>query len=373
MMRVQCCECGNAEEFTLESWRCNCGGAWEVEKQSTFIPHKIRSNDYTIWRYGDQFGLDIQVPSISMGVGWTPLIPIQLLDKQVFLKMEYLMPTGSFKDRGVNTMVNQLAHMGVELMVEDSSGNAGASLAAHGACFGIHTKIFIPGYASPFKKHQISIYGVEVTRINGSRRDTEIAAQSAVGPKSTYASHAFQPAYLAGQSSVAWEVWEQLGQKAPDWIICRVAQGGQFLGFFFGFLRLLAAGLINHLPRLVAVQSAQIAPLYHAWHAGLDTVPAIVPLGPTVAEGVSISNPVRGKRLLQAIRESCGLVLQISEEDILIGQQLLARRGFYVEPTSALVAAGLNQLASVIEENHIVVLPLTGSGLKGAPQHQIRS
>jgi threonine synthase len=314
-------------------------------------------------------GLDVSTPFDSMGVGWTPLVPMNLFERNIFLKLEYLMPTGSFKDRGINAMVNQLVHMGVESMVEDSSGNAGASLAAHGARFGIYTKIYVPDYASQFKQHQIAIYGVDLKQVHGTRKDTENAAQTAVLGGQTYASHAYNPAYLAGQVTVAFEVWEQLAKKVPDWIICPVAQGGQFLGFWFGLTRLYEAGLINHLPRMIAVQSAQVAPFYHAWRNDLDDVPAISSAGQTVAEGVSISNPVRGKRLLQVIRESRGMVLAIQEDEILEGQEKMARKGFYIEPTSALVVAALKILAEQISDDELVLMPLTGSGLKGEPRH----
>jgi threonine synthase len=303
-----------------------------------------------------------------MGVGWTPLVPITLFGRSIHLKLEYLLPTGSFKDRGVNAMVNQLVHMGVGSMIEDSSGNAGASLAAHGARFGIHTQIFIPDYASRFKQHQIAIYGVDLKHISGTRKETENAAQAAVFGDQTYASHAYHPAYLAGQITVAYEVWEQLDKKAPDWIICPVAQGGQFLGYWFGFSRLYQAGFIDHLPKMVAVQSAQVAPLYHAWHKGLEEVPPIKPSGPTLAEGVSIANPVRGKRLLQAVRETHGMVMAIQEDEIIEGQQYMAHQGFFVEPTSALVTAALKLLTDEITEDDLVVMPLTGSGLKGEPR-----
>lgn len=368
-MRVRCHDCGKAEDFKLEAWHCSCGGAWEPSELPVFDAQKVHQKDLSIWRYGELLGLDVKSPYEHMGVGWTPLVPIELFEKQIHLKLEYLMPTGSFKDRGINAMVNQLISMNVRSMVEDSSGNAGASLAAHGARFGLDTEIFIPDYASPFKKHQIAIYGVEITQIAGTRKDTETAAHAAVELGKTYASHAYNPAYLAGQMTVAFEVWEQLGKRTPDYVICPVAQGGQFLGFWFGFSRMMEAGLIEQLPKLVAVQSAQVAPLYQAWRAGLEDVPAIDPAGPTVAEGVSISNPVRGKRLLQAVRESHGLVLAIEEGEILAGQALLAHKGYYVEPTSALAVSGLKQLVAEIDKSAVVVLPLTGSGLKGAPQN----
>lgn len=367
-MQVYCYDCGKSATLSLARWNCPCGGAWEPELQAPFDASKILITDYSIWRYGKLLGLDVSAPYQPMGVGWTPLVPITLFEQQILLKLEYLMPTGSFKDRGVNAMVNQLVFMGVSAMVEDSSGNAGASLAAHGARFGVHTQIYVPDYASRFKQYQIGIYGVELVRIKGTRKDTEQAAQSAVEGDRTYASHAYQPAYLAGQTTTAFEVWEQLGRKAPTTIICPVAQGGQFLGLWFGFKRLMAAGLVDRLPRMIAVQSAQVAPLFHAWEQGLDDVPSVDPLGPTVAEGVSISYPVRGKRLLQAVRETNGLVFAIQDDEIMAGQQLMAHMGYYIEPTSALVVAGLKHLKNDLTSEEIVLMPLTGSGLKGEPK-----
>lgn len=368
-MFVQCNECGNQTTLTLNKWQCDCSGAWEPIAFAPFNVTNINRDDYTIWRYGAMLGLDVQSPHIHMGVGWTPLLPMNLGKRQIHLKLEYLFPSGSFKDRGVNTMVNQLVKMGVGCMVEDSSGNAGASLAAHGARHQIRTQIFVPEYASFHKQYQIEIYGAEIIQVPGTRKDTEKAAQSAVGGNRTYASHAYHPAYLAGQTTAAYEVWEQLGKRAPDWIICPVGQGGQFLGFWFGFSHLLGAGLIKKMPRLVAVQAAQVNPFFQAWQAGLSTIPAIELKGTTIAEGVSITNPVRGKRLLQAVRETNGLVLSIEENDILNAQKILAFNGYYVEATSALGIAGLIQLEKRINNKDLILLPLTGSGLKGTPKN----
>ena len=368
-MRVHCHECGLEGEFSISQWRCDCGGAWEPANLPAFEESKILKNDYTIWRYGRLFGLDIDQPLKRMGVGWTPLVPIRLFDHNIFLKLEYLSPSRSFKDRGVNAMVNQLVSMGPKLLIEDSSGNAGASLAAHAARFGIKSQIYVPAYASPNKISQIVVYGAEVIKIGGVRKDVEEAAQAKINLGNAYASHAYNPAYLTGQMSAAWELWEQLGKKVPDWIISPVAQGGQFLGFWFGFKRLQNAGLIDRLPRLVVVQSAKIAPIYHAWKRGLDWIPEVEVTEVTVAEGVAISKPTRGKRLLQVLNETDGKVLAIEERQIIEAQKILARQGFFVEPTSALAVAGFMNLLNLFEESDIVVLPLTGNGLKGKPKN----
>ena len=367
-MLVYCDNCDKKTSLTIEEWRCDCGGAWEVAELPNFDPAKIFEDDYSIWRYGQLLGLDIYHPLKHMGVGWTPLVSLKLYNRNCYLKLEYLEPSGSFKDRGVNTMVNQLYSMGVKTLVEDSSGNAGASLAAHAARFEIPAEIFVPEQASLAKQSQIAVYGATVIPIPGLRRATEEAAQASIGQGRAYASHAYNPAYLAGQVTSAYELWEQLGRKTPDWILIPTAQGGQFLGYWFGFKQLLKAGLIERMPRLVAVQAARIAPIHHAWTHKLDHIPGVDSSGATRAEGVAITKPVRGKRILQALTETNGQTLVVDEEEIESAHQFSARLGFFIEPTSALVFAGLVQIHEQIEKDEVVVLSLTGSGLKGVPQ-----
>ncbi len=368
-MQVRCNRCGIETHYQIENWRCECGGAWEPAEIPAFDVAKIHQNDYSIWRYGAMLGLDIQKPAKAMGVGWTPLVSTQLENHSVRLKLEFLSPSGSFKDRGVNAMVEQLYSMGIKAVAEDSSGNAGASLAAHAAHFGIKAEIYVPAYASEEKKRQIKVYGANIVSVPGSRKATEEAAQNSVSHGQAYASYAYNPAYLAGQITAAYELWEQLDHKAPDWIFCPVAQGGLFLGLWFGFKNLLKAGLISKLPRLVAVQSAMVAPIYAAWRKGLEIIPEVEPKGETLAEGVAIAKPVRELRLLQALRETNGQVLSISENEIRSGQEMMARLGFFIEPTSALVVSGFHQLINEVKQDETVVLPLTGSGLKSVSKN----
>ncbi len=367
-MHGRCPDCGKQTELSAHGWRCDCGGAWELAEPPRFEPGLIQQRDHSLWRYGALMGVDMARPLKRMGVGWTPLVPIRLHRHQVYLKLEYLSPSGSFKDRGVNVMVNQLVAMGINLVTEDSSGNAGASLAAHAARFGIQADIFVPSSASRAKQAQIAVYGARVHPIPGPRHAAGDAAQGRVGPSRAYASHAYHPAYLAGQTTCAWEIWEQLGGKAPDWVITPTAQGGLFLGLWFGFRRLLEAGLIPRLPRLVAVQAARVAPIVQAWEKGLDHIPAVPVEAPTLAEGAAIAQPVRGRRILQALRDSEGAALAVSEEAIRAAQDDLAQSGYFIEPTSALGPAGFLALLEQIPEEDSVILPLTGTGLKGVPQ-----
>jgi threonine synthase len=367
-MQVFCPECGAGEELTPERFRCACGGAWEPVERTDFDPGLIDPSDLTIWRYRQLFGLDFETPAAFLGVGWTPLLPLHFSGREVVFKPEYMAPTASFKDRGTSAMINILAHQGVTHVADDSSGNAGASVAAYAARAGVRAVIFVPAYASPAKQAQIAVYGAEVRPIPGPRVNAKLAAFEAAERGVVLASHAYHPGFLVGQQSVAWELWEQLGRRAPDWYIVPVGQGLHLLGVWLGFRRLRAAGLVQRLPRLVAVQADTLAPLCRAFEAGLETVPPVEPTVPSVAEGLAINEPVRGRRLLQALRETGGTCISVADETILAAQRRLAQHGLFIEPTSATVVAALDVLFQQAAPDDTIVVPLTGSGLKGSPR-----
>jgi len=364
VMRVSCPLCGKRESFTQSRWRCDCGEAWEPVNDVDFKPDKIEHACDSIWRYQDLLDLHITQAPIGLSAGWTPLLDAEINEREVLLKLEYLNPTGSFKDRGTEVMINVLHALGIKEVVEDSSGNAGASLAAYAARAGIGATIYVPEKASRGKLRQIEIYRARTQRIPGARVKATEAVLKVVRKGAAYASHAYHPAYLLGQQTVAWEVWEQLGGRAPDFWVTPLGQGGHFLGTYLGFEKLLQAGLINHLPRLVAVQSVAIAPIRMVYEENLSELPQVNPDVSTVAEGVVVSRPVRWKRIVDALNKSRGICLAYGDEQILTAQSELAKKGFYVEPTSALAIAALDDLRKMAKPTDIVVVSLTGNGLK---------
>jgi threonine synthase len=368
-MNVYCPECGSRALLAPESWRCACGGAWEPPESGEFDPALIDMAERSIWRYGRLYGLEFEAPLVHLGAGGTPLVPLSLNGREVWLKLEYLAPTASFKDRGTSVMINLLAYQGVAHVADDSSGNAGASVAAYAARAGMRAEVFVPAYASPAKQAQIAVYGAEVHPVPGPRQNAKLAVLEAAGRGVVLASHAYHPGFLLGQQSLAWELWEQLGHRVPDWYIVPVGQGVHLLGIWLGFRRLRAAGLVDRLPRLVAVQASLLAPLCQAFEADLDDVPGISPTTPSLAEGLAIAEPVRGRRLLQALRETEGTCIAVEEEAIQAAQHQLAHAGFYVEPTSATVIAALPAVAEQADAGDVIVIPLTGSGLKGEAHH----
>ncbi|HZW49209.1 MAG TPA: pyridoxal-phosphate dependent enzyme, partial [Bacillota bacterium] len=301
---------------------------------------------------------------VTLGEGFTPLLTARGPWGKAYLKADYMMPTGSYKDRGTTVMLTQLCQWDIHELIEDSSGNAGASVAAYSAVANIAANIFIPSYTSAGKAAQIALYGAKLTKVEGSREDTTKAAE-AVAEQIFYASHNWSPWFVHGVKTLAYEIWEQLGWKAPSSVIVPVGNGSLVLGLAQGFTDLMAAREIKHLPKIYAVQTAACDPLAKAFAQGLDQ-PVLVHKSKTMAEGIASALPIKGDAVLRAVRASGGRIITVEEEAILQGVKGLAAAGFYVEPTSGVVAAGLAKLRrlGVIAADEIPVMELTGSGLK---------
>jgi threonine synthase len=276
------------------------------------------------------------------------------------VKCEHLNPTGSFKDRGTFLLASILVHAGISEVVEDSSGNAGASLAAYAAKAGIRAQIFVPAYSSGPKRLQIEAYGAEVVSVPGPRTATTEAVLRVVEEGANYASHAYQPHGMAGMMTVAFEIVEQLG-RSPGSVILPVGQGSLFLGLARGFWAMVEAGEIENMPQMIAVQARACAPLW-AVHQFGAAGRLWMREGETAAEGIRILHPLRGDRVLDAIERSGGTIVAVQEEEIEDGWGALSRRGFFVEPTSAVVWPAL--LSTGEELSDPIVMVLTGSGFK---------
>jgi len=366
-MQVICELCGRKEEYDPAKWRCDCGGAWMLYASQSMQIGSIEKDIRSIWRYHSFFPVQLNKKPASLGAGFTPLLPCTLYDREVSLKLDYLMPTGSFKDRGVELMMNVLKAYRVESIAEDSSGNAGAAVAAYAARLGMQADIFAPAHASPAKLSQIALFGANVHTIPGERKNAAEAVLEAVEKGKVYASHAYNPVYLLGQQTAAWEVWEQSGYHAPDWVIVPVGQGGNLLGYFEGFSVLHRANLIDKMPGLIAVQPERLAPICDALQNDWQNwEPVSAPEKGSIAEGLAITNPVRWKHIVKALKKSGGFCVRVKEEDILPARKMLAEKGFYIEPTSAVVIAALKKVINLIERDQTIVVSLTGSGLKSA-------
>jgi threonine synthase len=335
----------------------------EVAGTSSFDPGRVHRSEYTIWRYRDTLPLPDDTEPVTLGEGWTPLVYVEWHGLTLYLKAEYLNPTGSFKDRGASVLVTALKASGVQNVVEDSSGNAGAALAAYAARAGASAIVYVPAHASPAKRAQIAAYGAEVMPVPGPRSEAARAVRRAVEEGAIYASHVYSPLYPQGMKTIAFELWEQLGAQVPSSVVIPVGHGSLLLGLHHGFCELLSAKLVDRLPRLFGVQAQACAPIAYAWKRGEEDVEPVEERE-TVAEGVRIAAPPWGREVLAAVCNSGGEVLALPDEETRIAQRELAHQGIYVEPTSALSVAVLDHLDDRLGEMPVVVL--TGSGFKSS-------
>ena len=346
-------------------WCSDTGGYLNLTPGAGLKRSDIDTSRHSVWRYAKAIGVDDK-HAVTLGEGWTPLTSGEWHGAQVMFKLEFMMPTGSFKDRGMTVMVSYLKSRGITTVLEDSSGNAGASLSSYAAAAGMHCRILVPETASYPKIAQIAAGGADVVTIRGTRQDVADAALR-MSHEIFYASHNWQPFFVEGTKTLAYELWEQLGFTAPDNVIVPLGYGSNVLGCERGFAELIRNGEIAKMPRIFGVQAANCAPYFNAWKAGVEhLVPTAVT--PTIAEGIASSKPTRVAEALRVARRSGGSIVAVSEDEIVTALGTLARKGLYVEPTSAAAGAGLTQLleCGVIKSGESTVLVLTGTGLKAS-------
>ena len=380
---VYCARCGRKYPGDTKIWRCSCKGELEYQSQYTYSippPERLTLRPHSIWRYREALPHLEDEDIVSLGEGCTPIVTAKWKGFPVWFKLDFLCPTGSYKDRGSSVMISRLKQMGITSIVEDSSGNAGASVAAYAARAGMECRIFVASHTSPAKLAQIRAYGAKIKAVDGTRQDVAEACQRSVEEdprgETLYASHNWNPFFLEGMKTLAYEIWEQCERSKimPDWVVVPAGYGSCALGAYRGFRDLLNQGRLSHLPRLVIVQAENCAPIYQAYLHG-ETQVTPIRGGNTVAEGIACSSPVRGSQVLAAARESGGFIMAVSEEEIDSAAISLAREGLFVEPTSAVVAAALGRLidSGTIAKNDVALGILTGIGLKTGYYYEGRS
>ena len=232
-------------------------------------------------------------------------------------------------------------------------------------------KSFSSGGLEPLRLIQLrlQLHGAAVEKIPGARpRATEALMEEIERSDSVYASHSWHPLFLEGLRTMAYEITEQLEWSAPDYVCCPVGGGSILLGLFLGFTDLLEAGVVERLPRLIAIQAENVSPVCSAFAAGEEEVAPAPNPQPTLAEGIALVQPARHRELLQALRSCDGRAVAVSEADIEEGVRALGRQGFFVEPTSAVVWKGLTKLHAEEPFAHgsTIVTILSGHGLKAS-------
>jgi threonine synthase len=355
---LQCMECGQRREAKITELYCEwCSGLFEI------------AYNYDVSKMGPRLPLNELGRQITLGEGGSPTVELKSLGKELGLenlwaKLEYLAPTGSFKDRGSSILVSVAREEDANEFVEDSSGNAGASLSAFAAAAGMKAHIFVPKNASDNKLNQIKIYGATLHAIEGPRQAATEAAQAMVTQQGLlYLSHNYSAYFAEGMKAFSYEAVASDAASVQH-VVFPVGNGSLLVGASKGFDELVEAEVLAEAPQLHCVQSESISPVVaaingSAWSSDL--------VHPTVASGISVSNPPRIGQIIKAVQCSRGSAVAVQDEAILHWQKRLAtKEGVFCEATSAAAFAGLEKLIQQgsIPKGSRVLVPVTGSGLK---------
>lgn len=337
-MQAICYNCGKSRKG-IETVCSNCGSFFTLKPD-----FKFRTSIKENYPYIKDF--------ISLGEVETPILHFDDFD----LKLDYFSPTFSYKDRGSRTLVSYLKGIlpgkGITIINEDSSGNAGSSMAAYGRKAGFGVNIYVPGKTMQSKVNQIRSYGATIIMVNGSREDVQKAAEKAEG---FYASHVVNPEFRDGIRTLAYEIFMQ-SETMPERIFVPVSAGTLLLGLVSGLEHLTESGEINRVPEIIAVQTELVSPLYSA----VQKVPFIDnPNKASIADALVSKKPILIKPMIEAV-EKYGKCVTVSDQEIIEARNDLAHSGVYAEYSSATVLAALRNLKG----NKRTLLVLTGNGLK---------
>jgi threonine synthase len=341
----------------------------------------LRSKDFSIWRYWELLPIDSRSVVPPLRVGWTPLYNAKRLGKELmlhnlWLKDDGLNPTGSLKDRASAVVVAKAKELGVKVITAASSGNAGAALAGLSASGHVPAVVFVPQSAPEAKVAQLLIYGARVFLVKGTYDqafELSLAASKEFGWYSR--NTGYNPYTAEGKKTASFEICEQLtlmksehsssGWAVPDRIFVAVGDGNIITGIWKGLRDLLALGWIDKLPKLMGVQADGAAACYNAWKAGTETITPVE--AHTISDSISVGLPRDGIRAMRAVRETHGVYLTVTDEEVLEAMRRLAREeGIFAEPAGATGYAGLVKAIreNLVDPDEDVVVVITGNGLK---------
>ena len=362
-LQYVCTRCGKKVSVDTHEPRCECGGLFEIDFKAPAWDEKlIDKNEWSQFRYRAFMAMDDDTTwrSVTMGEGMTPIIPF---DKNVMFKMDYTMPTLSFKDRGAATLVSHCKAIGVKRCVQDSSGNAGNSVAAYSARAGIECEIFVPEGTSPKKITMIESHGAKVHVVPGTRDHCADVCRAKVRDEGVfYANHVFNPFFYEGMKAYIYETFEQL-HRIPANIVVPVGNGTLFIGVVKALEHLLESGAIESFPNIIALQSELVDPLYLAKMQGLRH-PVKIDVKPTIAEGIAIGEPMRGEEILDMIYRHNIKVVTAPEDKILQARHEIAKRGIYCEHTTAANYAAYLHYCELYGETPDTLITMFGAGIK---------
>lgn len=373
---AKCVKCGKIYEATPNLTNCSCGGILDIIYDYEYIKANLTKadlaarQDNSMWRYRELLPVEESTEAPPLRVGWSPLyeaktLAAQLGIRKLFVKDDGLNPTASLKDRASSMAVAKAVEAGAKVIACSSTGNAASSLAGNAAAAGLKTYIFVPSRAPKGKVAQLMTFGATVISVQGSYEETFELSKQAIEKWGWYNRNAAINPYLSeGKKTVGLEIMEQLGWVVPDYIAISVGDGCTIAGLWKGLKDLYAIGFIDRLPKLISAQAEGCCPLNRAIETGENWRPMEEN---TLADSIAVGVPRNADKALTAIRESNGLVVNVSDEEIMAAQKLLGRTcGVFGEPAGVAGTAGLKKLCQQgkIPLDATVVSVVTGNGLK---------
>ena len=372
----KCVKCGKTYDAVPDLTNCECGGILDIVYDYDYIRTRLTKEklaarqDHTMWRYRELLPVEEDTPNTPLRVGWSPLYEEPRLAEQLGLKRLWVKddgqnPTASLKDRASAMAVAKAREAGAKVIACSSTGNAASSLAGNAAAAGLKTYIFVPSRAPKGKVAQLMTFGATVISVQGSYEETFELSKQAIDRWGWYNRNAAINPYLSeGKKTVALEIMEQLSWQVPDYIAISVGDGCTIAGLWKGLKDLYAIGFIDRLPRLISAQAEGCCPINRAIAENKPWEPMEEN---TLADSIAVGVSRNADKALTAIRESDGIVVNVSDQEIMAAPQLLGRTcGVFGEPAGVTGAAGVKKLCEqgVIGKDDTVVSVVTGNGLK---------
>ena len=375
---LRCRECGRG--YPAEALHvCDyCFGPLEVtydyERIAASVTRdSIAAGPRTIWRYADLLPVRDSAP-VDLGAGFTPLVRADRLGAELglgelWIKDDTANPTGSFKDRVVSVALTKARQLGFKVAACASTGNLANSVAAHAARAGMASVVLIPSNLEQAKITMTAVYGGRVFAVDGTYDDVNrlCAELTSEHPQWAFVNVNVRTYYAEGSKTLAFEVAEQLGWRAPDHVVVPIASGSQLTKVAKGFEELGRVGLLDGPPsvRISGAQAAGCSPVATAFAEGSDAIRPVKP--DTIAKSLAIGNPADGWYALDAIRSSGGSCAAVTDDEVIEGIRLLARtEGIFAETAGGVTIASLVKLVDegVVRSDERVVALVTGHGLK---------
>jgi threonine synthase len=379
---LECVRCGRSYREDEVLYTCpSCGPSgildvvydYEALEANGFGPERLAANpDRTHWRYLDLLPIAPGATLPPVPVGGTPLFQLPDLAErlgvvEMWIKDEGRNPTGSFKDRASSVAAVKARQLGFQTVCCASTGNAASSLAGFSAQLGLTAFIFVPEFAPEEKIAQLLIFGATVFVVKGSYLDAyELCSEAATTLGWYNRSAAINPYAIEGKKTGGLELGEQMAGRMPDWVSVSVGDGCTIAGIWKGLKELRRFAVIDRLPRMLGTQAKGAAPLVQAWRSGEEQWASVE--ANTVADSISVGQPRNGLKALRAVRESGGVLIEVSDDQILAAEADLATHGVFGEPAGVAGLAGIQQArwSGLVGPDERVVHVMTGSGLKDA-------